>query len=92
MKRAALAYQIFEVENPYERLNQILIKIKEPIIVYCPSRNKTEQLCKKLNQMGHNSTFYHGGLSAEERSLHYQLWMNEEKGLWWPPMPLNGDR
>jgi ATP-dependent DNA helicase RecQ len=36
-------------------------------IVYCGTRNKTEQLAGALAQAGHTATFYHGGMEAETR-------------------------
>jgi len=40
----------------------------QPGIIYCLSRNSTEQLSQKLKNEGYNAAAYHAGLSAQIRS------------------------
>ncbi|PIQ21252.1 MAG: DNA helicase RecQ [Cytophagales bacterium CG18_big_fil_WC_8_21_14_2_50_42_9] len=40
----------------------------QPGIIYCLSRNSTEQLTQKLKNEGYNAAAYHAGLSAQVRS------------------------
>ncbi len=45
-----------------------------PGIIYCSSRNKTEQLAAALRAEGHNALAYHAGLDAEtRRNAEYQF-------------------
>jgi len=77
-KRENLAYQIFEVEDKFFKIKQILTKIKAPSIIYTNTRNETKKISDFLNREGFGSTFYHGGLSAAEKKTAYDKWYSEE--------------
>ncbi len=47
-------------------------------IVYCLSRKSTESLAAKIQQMGHEAAFYHAGMTARDRSLIQQKFINDE--------------
>ena len=47
-------------------------------IVYCLSRNKTEDIAAWLSEQGLNAYPYHAGLSAELRSAHQALFLRNE--------------
>ena len=47
-------------------------------IVYCLSRNKTEDIAAWLSEQGFNAYPYHAGLSAELRSAHQALFLRNE--------------
>lgn len=47
-------------------------------IVYCLSRNKTEDIATWLSEQGFNAYPYHAGLSAELRSAHQALFLRNE--------------
>ncbi len=47
-------------------------------IVYCLSRNKTEQTADWLQQEGFNALPYHAGLTAEVRAAHQRRFLSEE--------------
>ena len=47
-------------------------------IVYCLSRNKTEDIAAWLSEQGFNAYPYHAGLSAELRSDHQALFLRNE--------------
>lgn len=61
-----------EVRPGNNRLGQILNFLKsrpeESGIVYCLSRNGTENLAAKLRQSGYQAKAYHAGMSSDERS------------------------
>ncbi len=76
--RDHLAYQIFTLENKLGRLEQIFAKNKAPSIVYVNSRRKTEEISQHINSNGYKSSFYHGGMSAEDKFTAFNLWMKEE--------------
>ena len=47
-------------------------------IIYCLSRNKTEDIAAWLSEQGFNAYPYHAGLSAELRSAHQSLFLRNE--------------
>ncbi|MEQ6122931.1 ATP-dependent DNA helicase RecQ [Pseudotenacibaculum sp. MALMAid0570] len=79
--RNHLAYQIFTKENKLLRLEQILKKNTSPIIIYVSSRRKTEDLSNQLNEKGYQSTWYHGGMSTEDKLNSFNSWMSEQKPI-----------
>ena len=76
-KRDNLAYQIYFTEDKLYKLQQIVKKIKAPSIVYVNTRNKTKEISAFLNANGYKSCFYHGGMSAIEKSKAFDSWMKE---------------
>ena len=77
-ERQNLAYQVYFTENKLEKLEQIFTKTKAPAIVYASSRKKTKQLSDYLNNQGFLSSFYHAGLSSEEKKIAFENWMTEK--------------
>ena len=77
-KRDNLAYQIYFTEDKLYKLQQIVKKIKAPSIVYVNTRNKTKEISAFLNANGYKSCFYHGGMSAIEKSKAFDSWMTEK--------------
>lgn len=75
--RENLAYQIFNVKDKLLKLIQIFTKTKSPGIVYVNSRKKTQEIANFLNANNFKSSFYHGGLSAQEKENAFQSWMSE---------------
>ena len=47
-------------------------------IVYCLSRKATEGLSEKLRNAGVNASYYHAGLSADERAQRQENFINDE--------------
>ncbi|MUP38628.1 DNA helicase RecQ [Labilibaculum euxinus] len=47
-------------------------------IIYCLSRKATEGLSEKLKNAGVNASYYHAGLSAEERARRQEDFINDE--------------
>jgi ATP-dependent DNA helicase RecQ len=47
-------------------------------IIYCLSRNETEQLCEALTDAGISCTFYHGGMNSDDRSKAQEDFINDE--------------
>lgn len=73
-----LAYQIFTVEDKLLKLQQIFSKTKTPAIVYVNSRKRTKQIAEFLNAKNFKSSFYHGGLTANEKENAFKNWMTEQ--------------
>lgn len=79
--RKNLAYQIFTVEDKLFKLQQILNKVKGPKIIYTNTRKKTVEISTLLNQLNFNTTFYHGGMTMDEKIKSYEDWMSESKPI-----------
>ncbi|NVJ88812.1 MAG: RecQ family ATP-dependent DNA helicase [Flavobacteriaceae bacterium] len=76
--KSNLAYQVFTVEDKLTKLKQIFTKTKTPAIVYVNSRKKTEEISNFLNANTFKSSFYHAGLSANDKQEAFKSWMTEE--------------
>jgi len=70
-----------EVRPGNNRLRQILnflnSRPEESGIIYCLSRNGTENLATKLRQSGYQAKAYHAGMSSEERSTIQEDFVND---------------
>ena len=78
-KREHLAYMVFDVEDKYFKIEQILKKNPSSSIIYVRSRKNTFEISSYLEQKGFTSTFYHGGLSNSEKDRHFHEWFNNQK-------------
>ena len=76
--RENLAYQFFNIEDKLQRLLQICTKTKSPIIVYVSSRNKTKDIAKYLTTQGFKASYYHGGLTPNQKQESFDNWMTEK--------------
>ncbi len=77
--RKNLAYQVIQNENKFGKLERILNKNPYPTIIYVGSRRKTEDISNLINSKGYASTFYHSGMTSDNKSKAFNLWMKEEK-------------
>ncbi|SIT79006.1 DNA helicase RecQ [Pontibacter indicus] len=56
-------------QNRFNKITDFLSRRPgQPGIIYCLSRKATESLAGKLRENGFNATFYHAGMSAQQRS------------------------
>ena len=57
-------------DNPRRQIIEFVNQRKgQPGIIYCGTRAKTETLAKALEEVGHSTCHYHGGMSSEERRV-----------------------
>ena len=57
-------------DNPRRQIIEFVNQRKgQPGIIYCGTRAKTETLAKALEEIGHITCHYHGGMSAEDRKV-----------------------
>ncbi len=75
--RKNLEIQIISTENIYEKLNNSLKQINGSSIVYTGTRKNCIQISNYLNRQGLKSTYYHGGLSYDQKMKHHTAWMEE---------------
>lgn len=76
LKRPNIAYMVFKTNNKWQRLEQILKKNKGSSIVYVRSRNGTIRMANYLQEQGISATFFHGGLSADEKNKKLSMWLS----------------
>ena len=78
-KREKLAYMVFEEEDKYFKIEQILKKNPSPSIIYVRTRKNTFEISSHLEKKGFTSTYYHGGLSDSEKDKRFSQWFNNQK-------------
>ena len=74
--RSNLAYMVLEEDHKMDRLQKMLTRIKGSCIIYVRSRKRASEMAVELNYLGIKSLNYHAGLSAEERNINQNKWMN----------------
>ena len=72
--RHNLAYVVRYTGNYIEELLHIIRSVPGQIIIYTISRNNTHFLSQIINEAHIPATFYHAGLSHEEKDEHARLW------------------
>lgn len=74
--RDNIAFKVMWNEDKRHQLNQLCKKTTKSSIVYTRTRRLTEEIATYLNQQGHKTTFYHGGLTKIEKEEKLNLWLN----------------
>ncbi len=74
--RDNLSYTALLEENKEQRLLQMLQKIQGTAIVYVRNRRKTQEIATWLQAKGITATFYHAGLTTQERTQRQQAWID----------------
>ncbi|NVK64314.1 MAG: RecQ family ATP-dependent DNA helicase [Flavobacteriales bacterium] len=76
LKRENLSYHVRSSEN---KLGSIISycqnRGQDTGIVYCQTRKSVKEVVRQLRAKNINAGFYHGGLSAEDRSYMLENWM-----------------
>jgi ATP-dependent DNA helicase RecQ len=66
-------------QNRFNKITDFLSRHHgQPGIIYCLSRKATESLCNKLRENGYNATFYHAGMSAQQRSKAQEAFLRDD--------------
>lgn len=78
-KRPNIAFMVFDVEDKLYKIEQILNKNPQSSIIYVRSRKLTRDINTYLENKGFASTFYHGGLTNNEKDDHLNQWLNNQK-------------
>jgi ATP-dependent DNA helicase RecQ len=74
-QRENISYHVIQTEDIYGKLHQLLKKLKESVIVYTNNRKETKEVANFLNLHELKSSYYHGGLSNEEKNEAFNNWM-----------------
>jgi len=79
--RKNLSYQVFQEDDKMYRIEQLLKNSTGSAIVYVRSRKQTVTISDQLNSLGITSSFYHGGISPEEKRIRLDDWLQEKKAV-----------
>ena len=77
--RPNLAYMVYHENDKYYRLETILKKYTAPSIVYVRNRKLTLEISAFLESKKISATFYHGGLSNQDKDTNMNAWINNQK-------------
>ncbi|TNJ42468.1 RecQ family ATP-dependent DNA helicase [Tamlana fucoidanivorans] len=76
--RPNLAYMVFHEDDKYYKLEAILKKNTASSIIYVRNRKLTKEITLFLESKGISATYYHGGLSSEEKQKHMTSWLHNQ--------------
>ncbi len=82
--RTNLSYEVINVEDPERKmayLMPVLEECEKPVIVYASRTKQVEEVSKLINEVGFNSTYFHGQLKKEEKKANMEAFMSEEKDI-----------
>lgn len=74
--RENLSYQVSKEDDKLYRTEQLLKNNQGAAVVYVRSRKSSVEISEQLNSLGISSTFYHGGISAKEKTRKLESWLN----------------
>ncbi|MBU3743588.1 MAG: RecQ family ATP-dependent DNA helicase [Sediminibacterium sp.] len=78
-ERKNLQYQCRLTESIHHALIELLQPATGSCIVYCNTRKQTREIAEWLQQNKISATFYHAGLTQEERNLRQEAWIKNNQ-------------
>lgn len=76
--RSNLSYSVFEEVLKKDRLVKVVKSVPGSAIVYVNSRRKTKEVAAILIENGINASFYHAGLTSQERFKKQDEWIKNK--------------
>ncbi len=73
--RPNLSYVVRSVDDKMDQLLRVIRSVEGSGIIYVPTREGCEALCKQLKEQGESVNFYHAGLPSMERGLRQDEWL-----------------
>ena len=77
--RPNIAYLVLHEEDKYYRVESILKKYTGSSIIYVRNRKLTVEISQFLESKNITATYYHGGLSTNEKNAHMHQWLHNQK-------------
>jgi ATP-dependent DNA helicase RecQ len=74
--RSNLTYMLLHEEDLKGRLMRIYDRMPGSSVIYVRNRKKTQEVARFLTAEGISATFYHAGLSADERDYRQDEWIS----------------
>ncbi|MEF9918730.1 MAG: DNA helicase RecQ [Eubacterium sp.] len=75
----------FEVQKPADKTETLLRFVNDRAdksgIIYCSTRKMVEEVCAVLCARGYPATYYHAGLSDNQRKKHQEAFIFDEKPI-----------
>ncbi|PLX20956.1 DNA helicase RecQ [Candidatus Parcubacteria bacterium] len=80
--RENLKIKVLEKKHAFPKLLNTLDNYKnESVIIYCFSRNETEEIAENLSLNGFTARAYHAGLSSDNRKNVQELFINDKVNI-----------
>ncbi len=76
--RKNLGYTFLKTNDKFYKLRQILTKQPGSSIIYVRNRKSAIDISGTLTNWGFKSTYYHGGISMEEKNKRFELWSQDK--------------
>lgn len=76
--RHNIAYAVRKTEDKNGQLFRLCERVQAPGIVYVRNRRKTQEIALLLQSSGIPATFYHAGLTAQDRATRQQQWLENK--------------
>lgn len=73
-----LSFSAFQLPSKYNKLKEILQNVPGSALVYCKNRRRTKDIAGLLHADGIVASFYHAGLTAEQRTQRQQEWIENK--------------
>jgi ATP-dependent DNA helicase RecQ len=74
--RKNLSYVVFDLEDKYKKLIEIINSVKGTGLVYVRNRRETTEVALFLQRNNIKADFYHAGLETKDRSKKQESWKN----------------
>jgi ATP-dependent DNA helicase RecQ len=72
--RKNLSYVVFDLEDKYKKLIDVVTNVPGTGLIYVRNRRETAEIALFLNRNGISADFYHAGLERSERSKKQDSW------------------
>ncbi|WP_459209104.1 RecQ family ATP-dependent DNA helicase [Aquimarina rhabdastrellae] len=76
--RENLGYMVYNTVDKFYKIRQILTKQTGSSIIYVRNRKAAIEISRTLSNYGISSTYYHGGISPEEKQSRFEQWFNDK--------------
>ena len=76
--RTNIAFKIFKEEDKRYRLKLLCAAINKSAIVYVRTRRLIQEVAAYLNANSCSATYFHGGITKQEKEKRMNLWLNNE--------------
>jgi ATP-dependent DNA helicase RecQ len=77
--RDNLSFVVRKTESKERKLMEVLHKVQGSVIIYSRSRKGTYELAQALEKKGLSATYYHAGLTFDQRTANQEEWIKNKK-------------
>jgi ATP-dependent DNA helicase RecQ len=79
--RENLSYNVIKAEDKLYKIEELIRKSTGRSIIYVRSRRSAVEYSEQLNQLNFSSTFFHGGISTEEKKERLDQWLKTDRSV-----------